>query len=107
MKKTKTKSVNVIFRLLEDEYQKLKENGETLDQSPGQSARRLVRDGLRKTRQKGLGKRIDGLETKLDAVTEKMELLIETLELSTQVLLAHAGRLTEDEAEIWIKKSFH
>ncbi len=106
MKRKKSQSVNVVFRLLEDEYQKLKENGANFDQSPGQSARRMVRDGLRDTHRKELEKRIESVETQMKLLAEKVELLMEMVEASTQVLLTHAGKLTTADAKEWVTTSF-
>src|SRR5262245_38609818 len=103
----KKPTINVIFRLVEDEYEALKRAGTEFDESPGQSARRLVRRALRDDDKADLKVEMEELKEKLESVVEKVELLIEMVEASCLVLLTHAGKLTVDDAKEWIASSFH
>jgi len=104
--KRKSETVNVVFRLPADEYQELKAIGANFDQSPGQSARQIVRDRLRDTHRKDLEYRLESVQAQLRLLAEKMDLLIEMVEASTQVLLTHAGKLGAVDAKEWVTTSF-
>src|SRR5438128_1788951 len=99
MRRSKKDSLTVTFRLLRSEYERLQEDAAQSDESPGQRARKLVREGLKEESQ-------DELVSRLERVAAKLDLLIEMLEASTQVLLTHAGTLSAEDAEEWVTKSF-
>ena len=107
MRKKKPKSLNVVFRLLEDEFEALRTLGVRFDESPGQCARRIVREVMKNTRDRKLYRRIKSLEKRLESVTQKVELVIEMVEASTSVLLTHAGKLSSTDAKEWVATSFH
>jgi hypothetical protein len=92
-------SVTITFRLLRSEFERLRDDAAKSDQSPGQRARRLVRDGLKESPQ-------DELVSRLERMIAKADFLIEMLEASTQVLLTHGGRLSVEDAKEWVTKSF-
>jgi hypothetical protein len=106
MRTKKRPTINVIFRLLQEEFDALKGLGVQCDESPGQCARRILRATLNNTRGRKLHGRIRALEKTVDAVTEKVDLLIEMVEASTSVLLTHAGKLSTTDAKEWVESSF-
>jgi hypothetical protein len=106
MRAKKSPTVNVVFRVLEPEFEALRNLGAQFDESAGQSARRIIRDALKDTGGRKLRQRIRALEKKLDAVADKVDLLIEMVEASTSALLTHAGKLSTTDAAEWIKASF-
>jgi hypothetical protein len=106
MRVKKPPTVSVIFRLLDSEFEALRSLGAQFDESPGQSARRIIRDALKDTGGRKLRRRIKALEKKMEAIAEKLDLLIEMIEASTSVLLTHAGKLSTSDAKDWVEKSF-
>jgi hypothetical protein len=106
MRAKKPPTVNVIFRLLESEFEALRSLGARFDESPGQGARRMIRAALKDTGGRKLRQRIKALEMKVDTVAEKLDLLVEMVEASTSVLLTHAGKLSTTDAKDWVKASF-
>ena len=106
MGKKAPKSLNVVFRLLEEEVEALRSLGVRFDESPGQCARRIVRDHLKNASGRKLNRRIKALEKRFEAVARKVDLVIEMVEASTLVLLTHAGKLSTTDAKEWVETSF-